>query len=169
MKQLFEDKNQYFYFEKFINPILYDVWFSYFNYNNKFTSYQSLIAGSKYVIKALTENKNETFKNYCFKIIEDVFNFIICSINQFNEYKNIVDNDFLFLFDELKKSNSCFFDTLYNIYYSIIYFVCLQQQIYKNTYYSRFNNLDIIINSDSDSEDSDMDLYYTENDNLIYI
>jgi len=165
MKQLFEDKNQYFYFENFINPVLYDVWFSYFNYNNKFSSYKSLIEGSKYIIKVLTENKNEIFKNYCFKIIEDVFNFIICSINQFNEYKSIIDNDFLFLFNELKKFNSCLFDTLYNIYYSIIYFVHLQQQIYKNTYYYCFNDLDVVINSDS--EDSDIDLYYTATDILI--
>lgn len=160
MEKFFEDKNQYIYYETFINPVLYETWNSYFNHNNKFSSYQSLIIGSKYVIKVLTETKDDSFKDSCYRILDDIYNFLICSIYDFNKYKQIITEDFNFLFEEL--TNQTFKITLYNIYCSIIYFVSIQQQLYKHIYYLS-DGIDCIDDSDDELDMEQFDLYYNDN------
>lgn len=165
MDFLFKDKYEYDYYRLLINPVLYDTWFSYFNNHNNYTSYNTLLQGSKYILKFLTENKNETFINFCYKILNDVYNFIICSIDDYDKYKNLIFDDFSFIFKELNKSNKLFRDTLYIIYYSIIHFVKFQQEIYKYTYYCLDYNFDYI--SDSDDEELNLLSYYEDNDLFI--
>jgi len=172
METFFDDKNQYIYYEKFINPILYNSWYEYFNYHNKLSSYQNLMDGSKYIFNFLTENKNKSFIDFCYKVIDDIFNFLISSVDDFLYYKNIVDDDFIILFKEFNNYNHPFKLTLYNIYYSIIYFVKKQQNLYKNTYYKHnYDTFDYISDSDSDLDLDNFNLFYNDDDlnNIIFI
>ena len=158
------DTNELIYYNQFVEPVLNNVWISYFCNKNYIYSFEYLKQNSKFILNLLTENKNEDFINYCNNnIITNIFNFLTCSISNFNFYKSKIINDYNYLYKKLSIYNQSFLNTLYTIFYSIIYFVF--NKINNNFNFYNKNNFIVVDNNGyiNDSYDSD-DEYFSDSD-----
>ena len=158
------DTNELIYYNQFVEPVLNNVWISYFYNKNYIYSFEYLKQNSQFILNLLTENKNEDFIDYCNNIIiTDIFNFLTCSISNFNFYKSKIINDYHYLYKKISIYNQSFLNTLYTIFYSIIYFVFNKI----NNNFNFYNKNNFIVVNNKYINDSDDDYINNSDDDYI--